>query len=144
MANSWDRSGAHRDIADQFHSCPGYQLMAALREHAAADDAHAAATLSRRITRARLIGSFRQNAGTWDAHEDGEDAGEPLHPAFTRADLRDLIADRGATRDDLRDLLRDRIERRNDLRDLISDRVRNQDDLGPLLDRIRDRLGSTN
>ena len=52
--------------------------------------------------------------------------------------------DRGASRDDLRDLLRDRIDRRTDLRDLISDRVRNQDDFGPLLDRIRDRLGPNN
>jgi hypothetical protein len=86
MANTWDRSGAHRDNADQFHAYPGYQLMAALREHAAVDDA--AATLSRRITRALLIRSFRQNAGNWDAHKDGEDAGEPLHPAFTRADPR--------------------------------------------------------
>jgi len=47
-------------------------------------------------------------------------------------------------RHDLRDLLMDRLERRNDLRELISDRVRNREDLGPLLERLRDRLGGNN
>jgi arginine decarboxylase len=97
LANAWangtgDRAAFEAALAEmtpteEFHAYPGHQLMSALREHAAADDSHAAATLSRRITRALLTRSFRQNAGDWDAHEDGEGAAaEPLHPAFTRMD----------------------------------------------------------
>ena len=39
---------------EEFHAYPRYELMAALRERGATDDAHAAATLCRRITRACL------------------------------------------------------------------------------------------
>ena len=46
--------------------------MTALRDRAAANDAQATASLARRITRALLTRSFRQNPGDWDEHEDGE------------------------------------------------------------------------
>ena len=58
LANAWangtgDRAAFEAALAEmtpteEFHAYPGHQLMAALREHAAADDAHAAATLCRR------------------------------------------------------------------------------------------------
>src|SRR5262245_27618091 len=73
---------------EEFHAYPGQVLMTALREHVAADDAHATAVLARRITRALLTRSFRQNAGDWDTHEDGDGATpEALHPALARPDL---------------------------------------------------------
>lgn len=98
LANAWangtgNREGFETALAEmgpieEFHAYPGHSLMAALREHAAADDAHAAATLSRRITRALLTRSFRQSAGEWDTNEDGESTTEPLHPALSRTDAR--------------------------------------------------------
>ena len=72
---------------EEFHAYPGLQLMTALRDHAAEDDAQAAASLARRITRAILTRSFRQNPGDWDAHEEGEGvAADVLPPALGRAD----------------------------------------------------------
>jgi arginine decarboxylase len=82
LADAWSNGSGSRvtfeaaltDIAatEEFHAYPGHQLMTALRDHAAADDAHATATLARRITRALLMRSFRQNPGDWEAEEDGE------------------------------------------------------------------------
>ena len=72
---------------EEFHAYPGLKLITALRDAAAADDSHATATLARRITRALLTRSFRQNAGDWASHEDGEGATQAmLHPALTRSD----------------------------------------------------------
>src|SRR4051812_10010809 len=72
-ANAWvngtgNRAAFESTLAEmtpteELHAYPGQQFIAALREHGAADDAHGAATLCRRITRALLTRSFRQNAG---------------------------------------------------------------------------------
>ena len=49
--------------------------------------AHATAALARRITRALLTRSFRQNAGDWETHEDGDGvAADVLPPTLGRAD----------------------------------------------------------
>ena len=70
---------------EEFHAFPGPQLMTALRDHAASNDAHATATLARRITRALLTRSFRQHPSDWDAHEDSESAtSEMLPPTLAR------------------------------------------------------------
>ncbi len=97
LAQSWSRASANRATvevalnematAEEFHAYPGLKLISALRDAVAANDAHATATLARRITRALLTRSFRQNAGDWDSHEDGEAARDvTLHPALTRTD----------------------------------------------------------
>ena len=82
VAEGWSRGAADRTrfkaalaemtATEGFYAYPGSQLMAALRDHAEADDAHASATLARHITRAILTRSYRQNAGDWEAHEEGE------------------------------------------------------------------------
>ena len=95
LAQSWSRGASNRATVEaalsemaateEFHAYPGLKLMSALREAAAANDAHSTATLARRITRALLTRSFRQNPGDWDAHEGGESAREAtLHPALTQ------------------------------------------------------------
>jgi arginine decarboxylase len=97
LAQSWSRGSANRATvevalnematAEEFHAYPGLKLISALRDAVAANDAHATATLARRITRALLTRSFRQNAGDWDSHEDGEATRDvTLHPALTRTD----------------------------------------------------------
>ena len=97
LAESWSRGSADRAAfeaalselmaTEEFHAYPGLKLMTALRDAAAASDAHATATLARRITRALVTRSFRQNAGDWESHEDGEGASQAmLHPALARAD----------------------------------------------------------
>ena len=75
LAESWSRGSADRAAfeaalselmaTEEFHAYPGLKLMTALRDAAAASDAHATATLARRITRALVTRSFRQNAGDW-------------------------------------------------------------------------------
>ncbi|MFZ0849036.1 MAG: decarboxylase [Hyphomicrobiaceae bacterium] len=95
LAQSWSRGATQRGkveaalgemaATEEFHAYPGLKLMSALREAAAANDAHTTATLARRITRALLTRSFRQNPGDWDPHEGGESAREAmLHPALTQ------------------------------------------------------------
>ena len=80
---------AEMTATEEFHAYPGLQLMTALRDHAAENDAQATASLARRITRAMLTRSFRQNAGDWEAHEDGEGmAADVLPPALGRSDAR--------------------------------------------------------
>ena len=97
LAEAWcEGSGSRADFeaaladiraTEECHAYPGLQLMSALRDHAAANDARAIATLVRRITRALLTRSFRQHASDWDQHEDGEvAAAEVLPPALTRGD----------------------------------------------------------
>ena len=71
---------------EEFHAYPGPQLLTAVRDQAAADDARATATLVRRITRALLTRSFRQHATDWDAHEDGEaTTADVLPPSLGRS-----------------------------------------------------------
>jgi arginine decarboxylase len=74
---------------EEFHAYPGPGLMTSLRDHAAENDAQATASLARRITRALLTRSFRQNAGDWEAEEDGESiTTDVLPPALGRSDAR--------------------------------------------------------
>jgi arginine decarboxylase len=97
VAEAWSGGSGNREefeaalaemtATEEFHAYPGLKLMTALRDHAAAGDASATAALARRITRAVLTRSFRQNAGEWDAHEDDEDAAvDVLPPTLGRAD----------------------------------------------------------
>jgi arginine decarboxylase len=97
LAEAWshgsgDRTRVESALADmtateEFHAYPGLQLITALRDHIAENDAHAAASLARRITRAILNRSFRQNPGDWDAHEGDEGvAPDVLPPALGRSD----------------------------------------------------------
>src|SRR5215467_3077750 len=74
---------------EEFRAYPGFELLTALREHVGQNDAHATASLARRITRAILTRSFRQNPGDWDAHE-GDEAAAPdvLPPALGRSDAQ--------------------------------------------------------
>ena len=78
---------AEMTATEEFHAYPGLQLMTALRDHAAENDAQATASLARRITRAILTRSFRQNPGDWEAHEEGEGVtADVLPPALGRSD----------------------------------------------------------
>jgi arginine decarboxylase len=99
LAESWSTgSGSRADFeaeltqmtaTEEFHAYPGFQLMMALREHVAEDDAAATAFLTRRIVRAILTRSFRQSHGDWEAHEEGEGvAADVLPPALGHADAR--------------------------------------------------------
>jgi len=72
---------------EEFHAFPGFALMSALRDHAAEDDARAAASLARHITRAILTKSFRQNPRDWEGDTDEEGVpADVLPPALGRAD----------------------------------------------------------
>ena len=82
LAEAWSTGSGDRDkiettlaemtATEGFHAYPGLQLMTALCERAAANDAQATASLARRITRALVTRSFRYNPGDWEEHEDGE------------------------------------------------------------------------
>jgi arginine decarboxylase len=76
-------------VTEEFHGYPGLQLMAALKESAAAGDAGTSLALSTRIMHALMTRSFRQHAGDWSVRDDGE-GGAPdlLPPAFGRSDAR--------------------------------------------------------
>jgi len=67
-------------VTEGFHAYPGSQLIAALRDHVEANDAHATAALARRVTRALLTRSFRRNTDDWEVHEDGEEVTADLLP----------------------------------------------------------------
>ena len=72
---------------EEFHAYPGFQLLTALRNHAAEDDARATASLARRIARAILTRSFRLNLGEWEADDEGDRVtADVLPPALGRAD----------------------------------------------------------
>ncbi len=99
VAEAWSGGSGNRETfeaalaemtaTEEFHAYPGLRLLTALRDHAAAGDASATAALARRITRAVLTRSFRQNAGEWDAHEDDEGVlPDVLPPTLGRADAR--------------------------------------------------------
>ncbi len=98
LAESWAAGSSSRPkveaalgeltATEEFHAYPGCELMAALRERAAEGDARATASLARRLTRAILTRSFRQNPADWDAHEDdGGTAADVLPPALGRSDV---------------------------------------------------------
>src|SRR4051794_33758500 len=61
---------AELGATEEFHAYPGLKLMTALRDHTAANDAQATASLARRITRALLNRSFRQNPAEWETDEE--------------------------------------------------------------------------
>src|SRR5215813_11033759 len=99
LAEAWSKGSGDRSkvevalaeitTTEEFHAYPGLQLINALREHVGQNDAHATASLARRITRAILTRSFRQNPGDWDVHE-GDEAAAPdvLPPALGRSDAQ--------------------------------------------------------
>jgi arginine decarboxylase len=69
---------------EEFHAYPGPQLLTALSEHAATGDANATARLTRRITRALLTRSYRQNAADWDPKEESDEVADVLPPGLGR------------------------------------------------------------
>jgi arginine decarboxylase len=97
LAEAWSNGSSNREkfettfaemmASEAFHAYPGPQLMTALRDHARENDAQATASLARRITRALLNRSFRQNPGEWEADEDSEAVtADVLPPALGRPD----------------------------------------------------------
>ena len=66
LAEAWSKGSGDRTkveaalpemtATEEFHAYPGLLLINALRDHVAQSDAHATASLARRITRAPLIG----------------------------------------------------------------------------------------
>ena len=97
LAEAWSSGSGSRaefeaalaDIraTEEFHAYPGVQLLTALGDHAAENDARATSSLARRITRTVLTRSFRQNSSDWETHEDGEGAtADVLPPTLGRAD----------------------------------------------------------
>jgi arginine decarboxylase len=84
---AFDAALADVSATEEFHAYPGSQLLTALRDHAAANDVKATASLARRITRALLTRSYRQNAGDWDQNEDDDGtAADVLPPALGRSE----------------------------------------------------------
>jgi len=99
LAEAWSEGAGSRNqveaalaemtATEEFHAFPGRELLAALREHVAEDDAHATAALARRVTRAILTRSFRRNPGDWDVHEGDEAvAQDVLPPALGSSDAQ--------------------------------------------------------
>jgi len=99
LAEAWSNGTGSRNkveaaldemtATEEFHAYPGLDLITALSEHVAENDAQATASLARRITRAILTRSFRQNSGDWDAHEGDEAAvADVLPPALGRSDAQ--------------------------------------------------------
>jgi arginine decarboxylase len=97
LAEAWSNDTGKRDnfefalaemtATEDFHAYPGLQLMAALRERTAGNDAEETASLVRRITRALLTRSFRQSSGDWEEYEDGDGVtANVLPPALGRSD----------------------------------------------------------
>src|SRR4029453_17831193 len=99
LAEAWSAGAGARNkveaaldemiATEEFHAYPGLELIAALHENVAENDAHATASLARRITRAILTRSFRQNQGDWDVHEADEAvAADVLPPTLGRSDAQ--------------------------------------------------------
>jgi len=97
LAEAWSSGSGNRaefeaalakmTATEEFHAYPGLQLITALRDHAAENDARATSSLARRITRSILNRSFRQNPGDWEAHEESEGVtADMLPPALERVD----------------------------------------------------------
>ncbi|MHB8270735.1 decarboxylase [Bradyrhizobium sp.] len=84
-ARGGDRAGYDATLADlsvteEFHGYPGLQLMAALKEAAAAGDAGTSLSLATRITQALTTRSFRQHAGDGSLKDDGDGEAPELLP----------------------------------------------------------------
>src|SRR3954463_4240711 len=67
----YDAALADLSVTEEFHGYPGLQLMAALKEAAAAGDAGASLSLATRIAQALTTRSFRQHAGDWSLKDEG-------------------------------------------------------------------------
>jgi arginine decarboxylase len=81
----YDAALSDLSVMEEFHGYPGLQLMAALKEAAASADAAASFGLSTRIVQALQTRSFRQHAGDWSLHDDGDaDVPDLLPPSFGR------------------------------------------------------------
>src|SRR5437879_6025790 len=88
LAEAWSNGSSNRVkfeaalaemiATEEFHAYPGMALLTSLREHVAENDAPATASLARRITRALLNRSFRQNPADWEAEEDDKIAADVL------------------------------------------------------------------
>jgi arginine decarboxylase len=81
----YDAALSDLSVIEEFHGYPGLHLMAALTEAAASGDAATSFALSTRIAQALQTRSFRQHAGDWSLHDEG-DGGVPelLPPSFGR------------------------------------------------------------
>jgi arginine/lysine/ornithine decarboxylase len=96
LAEAWSNGGSREAfdaalgkmmVTEGFYAYPGHELMSALKEKADANNAEAAARLARQITRTVLTRSYRQNAGEWEAQEEGEGAtADVLPPALGSAE----------------------------------------------------------
>jgi arginine decarboxylase len=80
---AYDAALADLSVTEEFHGYPGPQLMAALREAAAAGDGQTSHALATRIAQALATRSFRQHAGDWNANDEGNgEAPELVPPTF--------------------------------------------------------------
>ncbi len=77
---SYDATLTDLSVTEEFHGYPGLQLMAALREAAAAGDAGTSLSLATRITQALTTRSFRQHAGDGSLKDDGDGEAPELLP----------------------------------------------------------------
>src|SRR4051812_49059432 len=96
-AKAWSRNLGAREqfeallaplaVTEEYHGYPGPHLMAALKERAASGEAAATLSLATRITQALQLRSFRQHAGDWSVHDEGQDtAPDLLPPSFGHTD----------------------------------------------------------
>src|SRR3954451_2268074 len=96
-AKAWSKGSGNRskfdallaqiEVTEEYHAYPGLRLMTALKESAASGDASATAALGTRILGSLQTKSFRQYAGDWDVHDDGERAlGDMLPPSLGQTD----------------------------------------------------------
>jgi arginine/lysine/ornithine decarboxylase len=91
--HSGDRSKVEVALAEltpteEFYAYPGIALLDVLGEHVAENDTEGSAALVRRITRALLTRSFRQNAGEWETDEDVETlTADVLPPTLGRSEV---------------------------------------------------------
>jgi arginine decarboxylase len=99
LAEGWSNGSGSRakfeaalsemSATEEFHAYPGPQLMTALRDRGAENDAAGTASLARHITRALLTRSFRQSPGDWEEDEGDEAVStDVLPPALGRSDAR--------------------------------------------------------
>jgi arginine decarboxylase len=80
---------AEMTATEEFHAYPTLRLMKALRDRIAKNDAQGSASLARRITRALLTRSFRQDPVDWEAEEDTDGVtADVLPPTLGRSEAR--------------------------------------------------------
>jgi arginine/lysine/ornithine decarboxylase len=80
-----DAALSNLSVMEEFHGYPGVHLMAALKEAAASGDAATCFALATKIAQALTTKSFRQHAGDWNLHDEGDgDVPDLLPPSFGR------------------------------------------------------------